>query len=206
MLLEKIISGKITAIELTSKALKDEINFLFVNIKQKIVMKFISKLSTGKQTVDLVAFYKAGNKAKRLCMFPKFKKVLDECTENGKFSSVEIDETFYQYQNTDKAQCKFIQEYLKEGIVDLSTDVGKLEARKRLATLAVFLKKQPKAEAGELLKNGYSNWIGKFKTTSGSMFFLSARWIIDGKKWHCIEEEFLFRTSNDYFWSSNKPE
>lgn len=211
MLLEKIISGEITVTELTSKTLKDEILSLMNGVKTvvvtatKKVMKFVSKLSTGKQTIDLVAFYKVGKKDQPLYIWPNFQKVLDEATEHGGVASVEIDETFFQYQNTESVTDNDAIAELSESIIDLGTVEGRLEARKRLGILACFLAKQPKAEAGDLLTNGYANVIGWFKTSSGSVFSLYAGWRSDVREWRCFGHGLSRPWGADHrFWSRNE--
>lgn len=40
------------------------------------VMKFISKLATGKQTINLIEFYKSGNKKQPLWLSDNFQQLL----------------------------------------------------------------------------------------------------------------------------------
>ena len=165
------------------------------------IMKFISKLSTGKQVINLVEFYKAGNKNQPLYIWPNFQKILDEATSDS--VTVEIDETFFQYLNNEAVQDNAVMAELKEVVVDMGTAEGRLEARKRLATLAFFLSKQPKAEAGELLTNGYANVIGWFKTKSGSVFSLCASWDSGSQEWGCVDDELGEWLPERQFWSRN---
>lgn len=210
MLVEKIISGEITAIELTSKALKDELLTLIKNATKAVVdpvkkvMKFISKLSTGKQTIDLKAFYKAGNKKQPLYISSNFQKVLDEVI--GEVDDVVTDETFYQHQNRESISDENAMAELSETIIDLSTVAGGYEARKRLATLAFFLSKQPKAQSGQLIITGYANVIGWFKTKDGSVFSLCAYWFSDDRKWYCSGRDLSSGWgAGRRFWSRNEP-
>lgn len=149
----------------------------------KKAMKFISKLSTGAQTINLVEFYKTGNKQQPLWLSDNFQKILKEATSDCE--TVEIDETFYQHQNNESITDNNAMKELNEAIIDLGTAEGRLEARKRLGTLAYFLKQQPKAEKGDLLTNGFANVIGWFKIKSGSVFSAYARWFSGGQEWSC---------------------
>jgi hypothetical protein len=166
-------------------------------------MKFVSKLSTGKQTIDLLAFYKAGQENQPLYIWPNFQKVLDEATEHGAVASVEIDETFFQHQNTESITDTDAIAELSETIIDLATADGRLEARKRLGTLAFFLSKQPKAQSGDLITTGYANVIGWFKTKDGSVFSLYARWYSGDQLWDCDASDLHEWSAGRRFWSRN---
>lgn len=149
----------------------------------KKTMKFISKLSTSTQTINLVEFYKTGTKKQPLWLSDNFQKILKEVTSDSE--TIEIDETFYQHQNNGSITENNVMAVLNESIIDLGTAEGRLEARKRLGALAYFLKQQPKAEKGDLLTNGYANVIGWFKTKSGSVFGASAYWGSGAQAWGC---------------------
>lgn len=170
----------------------------------KKAMKFISKLSTGTQTINLVEFYKTGNKKQPLYFWPNFQTILNEATENGDVPNVDIDETFYQHQNTESITDNNAMAGLKESIIDLGTAEGRLEARKRLGVLAYFLRQQPKAEKGDLLIIGYANVIGWFKTKSGSVFCAGAYWRSGAQEWYCygyvLDSEW---SAGHRFWSRN---
>ncbi len=212
MLIKKFLDGTITFTELISEEFKNEIRTLQVKVENdkeqvvqavKKVMKFISKLTTGKQTINLVEFFKTGNKKQPLYIWPNFQTILNEATEDGSIPEVEIDETFYQHQNTESVTDNDAMTELKETPIDLGTAEGRLEARKRLGTMAYFLKKQPKAEKGQLFTNGYANVMGWFKTKSGSVLRGYCGWCSDVQKWDC----YSFGLSKCYavrrFWSRN---
>lgn len=212
MLIQKLLNGAITLQELVSDGLKEEVRNLLAKVENgkeqvvqavKKVMKFISKLSTGKQTINLVEFYKAGNKNQPLYIWPNFQTILDEATENGKVPVVEIDETFFQYENTEGVNDNDAMTELKEAPIDLATVDGRLEARKRLGALACFLKKQPKAKKGELLINGNANVIGWFKTQSGSVMRGHCRWVSGGRGWYCGSSDLGGWDADRGFWSRN---
>lgn len=178
-----------------------EYEALIKKFEDSKIMKFVSKLSTGKQVINLVQFYKAGNKNQPLYIWPNFQKVLDEATSDS--ATVEIDETFFQHQNTEAVHDNDAMAELKEGIVDLSSAEGRLEARKRLAVLAFFLAKQPKAEAGELLTNGNANIIGWFKTKNGSVFSRYVYWSSVDQGWGCGGGGLNVWNPERQFWSRN---
>lgn len=165
------------------------------------VMKFISKLSTGTQTINLIEFYKTGNKKQPLWLSDKFKKILKEATIDSE--TVEIDETFYQYQNNEEGVAgSIIMIALNEAISDLGTIEGRLEMRKRLGVLAFYLKKQPKARNGDLITNCYTNVIGWCKTQSGSV--LSAGADSGDRMWYCDTHDIDGNWPRGYrFWSRN---
>jgi hypothetical protein len=211
-LTEKVLDGTITLTELVSEEFKKEIRTLRTAVENgkeqvvqavKKVMKFVSKVSTGKQTINLVEFYKTGNKKQPLYIWPNFQTILDQATENGAVPEVEIDETFYQYQNTETVTDNDAMAKLKEAPIDLGTVEGRLEARKRLGAMAYFLKQQPKAEAGELLTNGYANVIGWFKTKSGSVLDGYCDWGSGGQKWYCDGVDLSEWDADRRFWSRN---
>lgn len=210
MLLEKILNGTITASELVSESLKKEIRNLLakgetaeeqvVQVVKK-VMKFISLLSTGKQTINLVEFYKVGDKKQPLWLSDNFQQILKEATSDSE--TVEIDETFYKFTNTEGVTDNDAIAELKEAPIDLGTAEGRLEARKRLGTMAYFLKKQPKAEKGDLLTNGYANVIGWFKTQSGSVFDGCCDWYSGLQEWYCDSDGLGHWDAGRRFWSRN---
>lgn len=211
-LTEKVLDGTITLTELVSEEFKKEIRTLRAvaeNGKEQVVqavkkvMKFVSKLTTGKQTINLVEFYKTGNKKQPLYIWPNFQTILDEATENGAVPEVEIDETFYQHQNTETVTDNDAMAELKETPIDLGTAEGRLEARKRLGALAHFLKQQPKAEKGELLTNGYANVIGWFKIQSGSVLRGFCLWSSGDQKWYCFGNDLGEWHADLRFWSRN---
>lgn len=212
MLTEKFLDGTITFQELTSEGFKKEIRNLLAkaeNGKEQVmqvmkkVMKFVSKLSTGKQTINLVDFYKTGNKKQPLYIWPNFQTLLNEATENGEVPTVEIDETFYQHQNTERVTDNDAMAELKEAPADMGTAEGRLEARKRLGVLAYFLMQQPKGDKGELLTNGCANVIGWFKTKSGSVFSGNCRWNAAYQKWFCYGYDLSYWDADRRFWSRN---
>jgi hypothetical protein len=213
MLTKKFLDGTITFTELISEEFKNEIRTLqdkLYNGKEQVVqavkkvMKFVSKLSTGKQTINLIEFYKAGNKKQPLHIWPKFQTLLNEATENGQVPEVEIDETFYQYENSESVTDNDAMAELKEAPADMATAEGRLEARKRLGVLAYFLTQQPKAEEGELLTNGYANIIGWFKTKAGSVFSGSCYWNPDRQEWRCSSDDLGGDwDAGHWFWSRN---
>ncbi len=188
--------------------LAKEINALLSLVPQvaKKVMKFISnsKISTGKETINLVDFYKMVNKNQPLYFWGNFIQILNEATENGAVPTVEIDETFYQYQNTEGVTDNDAIAELKESIIDLGTAEGRLEARKRLGVMAYFLKKQPKAEKGQLLTNGNANVIGWFKLNSGSVLSAGCRWYSYDQEWGCLGRGLGKWHAEHGFWSRNE--
>jgi|GEM_PF-6532695 len=186
MLIQKYLDRTITLDEFVSEEFRSEIAEIYAKAKNgeeqvvqavKKAMKFISKLSTGTQTINLVEFFKAGNKKQPLFLSDNFKKILKEATSDSK--TVEITEMFYQHQSIESIRDNSAMAALNEVVIDLGTAPGRLEARKRLGTLAYFLKQQP----NDLLINGYSNVIGWFKTQSGSLFGASADWNSDSQSW-----------------------
>ena len=212
MLTKKFLDGTITFTELISEEFKNEIRTLQAKMENgkeqvvqavKKVMKFVSKLTTGKQTINLVEYYKAGNKKQPLYIWPNFQTILNEATENGEVPEVEIDETFYQHQNTESVTDNNAMTELKETPIDLGTAEGRLEARKRLGTMAFFLKKQPKAEKGELLTNGYANVMGWFKTKSGSVLGGRCGWNSGDQEWDCLSYGLSKWSAARRFWSRN---
>ena len=210
MLTKKFLDGTITFTELISEEFKNEIRTLQAKMENgkeqvvqavKKVMKFVSKLSTGKQTINLVEFYKTGNKKQPLWLGDNFQQILKEATSDSE--TVEIDETFYQHQNTETVTDNDAMAELKETQIDLGTAEGRLEARKRLGAMAHFLKQQPKAEKGELLTNGYANVIGWFKTKSGSVFNGYCDWFADYQEWYCFSFDLSDWSADQRFWSRN---
>lgn len=210
MLTKKFLDGTITFTELISEEFKNEIRTLQAKMENgkeqvvqavKKVMKFVSKLSTGKQTINLVEFYKTGNKKQPLWLGDNFQQILKEATSDSE--TVEIDETFYQHQNTETVTDNDAMAELKETQIDLGTAEGRLEARKRLGAMAHFLKQQPKAEKGELLTNGYANVIGWFKTKSGSVFNGCCGWNADYQEWDCRSDDLGYWGAGRRFWSRN---
>lgn len=210
MLTKKFLDGTITLQELTGEVFKNEIRNLLAkteNSKEQVVqavkkvMKFVSKLSTGKQTINLVEFYKTGNKKQPLWLGDNFQQILKEATSDSE--TVEIDETFYQHQNTETVTDNDAMAELKETPIDLGTAEGRLEARKRLGAMAHFLKQQPKAEKGELLTNGYANVIGWFKTKSGSVFRGYCDWDAGSQEWGCYSRGLGGWDADHGFWSRN---
>ena len=210
MLLQKFLDGTITFPELASEGFKKEIRNLLAkaeNSKEQVVqavkkvMKFVSKLTTGKQTINLVEFYKTGNKKQPLWLGDNFQQILKEATSDSE--TVEIDEIFYQHQNTETVTDNDAMAELKEVPIDLGTAEGRLEARKRLGAMAHFLKQQPKAEKGELLTNGYANVIGWFKTKSGSVLNGLCGWRSVGQKWGCRSSGLSYWSADRRFWSRN---
>ncbi len=210
MLTKKFLDGTITFTELISEEFKNEIRTLQAKMENgkeqvvqavKKVMKFVSKLSTGKQTINLVEFYKTGNKKQPLWLGDNFQQILKEATSDSE--TVEIDETFYQHQNTETVTDNDAMAELKETQIDLGTAEGRLEARKRLGAMAHFLKQQPKAEKGELLTNGYANVIGWFKTKSGSVFDGRCHWDAGNQEWDCRSDDLGRWDADHRFWSRN---
>lgn len=210
MLTKKFLDGTITFTELISEEFKNEIRTLQAKMENgkeqvvqavKKVMKFVSKLSTGKQTINLVEFYKTGNKKQPLWLGDNFQQILKEATSDSE--TVEIDETFYQHQNTETVTDNDAMAELKETQIDLGTAEGRLEARKRLGAMAHFLKQQPKAEKGELLTNGYANVIGWFKTKSGSVFDGFCFWHAGSQEWNCRSYDLSGWNAGRRFWSRN---
>ncbi len=170
----------------------------------KRVMKFVSVLSTGKQKINLVDFYKLENHEQSLNIWPDFWFLLREATEEDRTPEVEIDETFYQYKNMESSTGDGVRTELSEGFIDLRDSQGRLEARKRLGAAAFFLKKQPGGEKGELIANGSFNIAGWFVFSRGSvMMGCSFSWNSTTKSWDCDARLLGQLPAGRRWWSRN---
>lgn len=157
-LIEKIISGTITLTELTSPELKTEIVQLVEKSKNaavqvvemvgKKIIRTIAKFERkivipANTTVDIVKFFTEGiynddkTKIANIVHWGNFRQILDAITDNGKNVVVDIsNETINEFSNTIFANDYKIMADLPETFIDITTDTGKLEMRKRLAILA----------------------------------------------------------------------
>jgi hypothetical protein len=132
-------------------------------------LKKVSKIETGKHTVNLLEFYKKVNPLLPLCLFPDFKTIVDEAISDGVL--IEIDETFFEYQNDKTITDDNAMAELNETVIDLTTATGRLEMRKRLGTLVVFLQKQSTGNVENII-------IGYTRTSTGFVSSVSVNWCL----------------------------
>lgn len=157
-------------------------------------MKFISELITGKQIIPLIAFYCSG----RFVLTPDFLEFLRQVTIDNE--TVEINETFFRHKNERSVMYHIAIKELGETSLDGRNPEDRLEARKRLGILAVFLEEQLKTEYQELSASDHVQIFAFFESSLSMGVF----WDFKERKPCCDFGQMFYWDDGCSFWSRNK--
>ncbi len=145
-------------------------------------MKLVSIITTPKRTINLVKFFNSNNKKIPLTLSHNFMEIVRDATSDGQTVIIDKQSLFCYRNSISIIEYEYLEK-LESPFVDLKTEEGRLEARKRLGVLVYLLMQQKKGEQHQLLVNGKANVIGWFKTLSGSKRSTHMSWSSHFKKW-----------------------
>lgn len=187
---------------------------MYVKVKKTYLktknMNGIRRLESGKQTINILDYFDqtaTTDLPVKVVIDENFRFLLSSATFDLKIDKkdlavVEIKEVFYQHTNEFHTDMLEFFLKIKEKVLDIADKQDKAEFRKRLATLAYFMKYQDWNKKGFLSFRG-RNVIAPVKDLYGDILCVYA-YIDKCNIWTCRASKPATLVAGHNFWSRNE--